>query len=257
MKARGSVGKPVLRVDPVTEPSSPSSSTGTSARSTPKRTLPVPPSEDAGVDNPADNEQSVGGNDSPTSSSSMLFDELSSTPPLCSLSARLFTPPSRCCGNVKQPRRYLSRDVRLPAAAAGAMADDGVGSTAESPAVRGERVAGATPAVVALGTAAEVLGKLRASRVLLTDRTSGHPTTAPFDNRPEAGNRPCSTLRYSRRRHPRTRAMSTPSSPSRSTRCSTGKTRSSARRRRQHARGSHRRDRRDRRRRRRARRPRR
>ncbi|CAM9482493.1 unnamed protein product [Ectocarpus sp. 12 AP-2014] len=62
------------------------------------------------------------------------------------------------------------------------------------------------------------------------DRTSGHPTTAPFDNPPKVGNRPCLTLRYNRRCHPRTRAISMSSSPSRSTRSSTGKTRSSARR---------------------------
>ncbi|CAN0495962.1 unnamed protein product, partial [Ectocarpus sp. 12 AP-2014] len=67
----------------------------------------------------------------------MVLVGLSSTPPLCSLSAVLSTPPSGCCGNVKQQRRSLSWDVRSMPAAAGAMADDGVGSAAELPAVSG------------------------------------------------------------------------------------------------------------------------
>lgn len=46
-------------------------------------------------------------------------------------------------------------------------------------------MAGATLAVVVVVVVAtEAEGKVRASRVLLTDRTSGHPTIAPFDNRP-------------------------------------------------------------------------
>ncbi|CAN0005026.1 unnamed protein product [Ectocarpus sp. 4 AP-2014] len=176
----------------------------------------------------------------------MLLVGLSSAPPLCSLSAGLSTPPSGCCGNVKQQRRSLSWDVRSPPPPAGAMADDGVGSTAELPAVsggvsRGDGCGGGGGGGYGGGRGEQAAG-FPGTTHRLHDRTSAHPTTAPFDNRPEVGNRPCSTLRYNRRRHPRTRTMSTPSPPRLSTRCSTGRIRSSAHRRRRHARGSHRHD---------------